>query len=386
MAYPSPIYSSANPAVDQLFGREFAAYQSTQAARERAAQEEIARSQIGAQYRLAQAQLQGTQADRDYNRLFREREFQSREKGDEARNALYRDQLKIQQQAADTDKAWKVPRTDLESERRKQAIIDANAAANNDAQRANALLQINIDAAVAAEKKKLPWGAGNLGGVTAANLDDLTHPARKEINKRAFDTVRTQLLAEKGGALNSLIPDPDNFTFKPVQFDSQGNVMAAPFKAPGGTPVDFDYMGNPVAPVSPGVAAGLGPVTPTVTPDAATANPAALGPTAQAVMAVGQPLVDRTMSSAADMFGIKAPTLSPPIAPQTIQVPVDEAHFLEMSAADAAEAERQLRAIPPEQRGAAAAAIRDNLMKSGRATLRVRIPPMHEILRDTNFN
>jgi hypothetical protein len=355
-------YASTHPAIDSLFSREFAQRQGQVAAQEAERQRQVARDQIRAQERLAEAQLRDAQAQREYSNLFREREFQAREKGEAERNALLKRQL-------DIDEKWKVPRADLESERRKQAIIYDNANAINDAQRANALLQINIADAVAAAKKALPWGAGNLGGVTADNLDDPTHPARKAINKRAFDTVRTQLLAEKGGALNSLIPDPDTFTFKPVQFDSQGNVVSAPFKAPVGTSRDFDYMGNPV---DPGVAAGLGtrenPIV--MQPTVVTGNPSALGPTAQAI----QTLVDRAMSSAADMFGIKAPAVAPAVTPGTpslrrLVVVNGRETVVLLTPEDDAELQRQLIAIPAEQRPAAYKAIIGQLLQGRRAVL-----------------
>src|SRR5438552_3090447 len=201
-------FASTNPAVGQLFAAEFAQRQAQRQADQQAAQNALAGQQIRAQQALAQAQLQGAQSDREYNRLFREREFQAKEQGDKERNALFEKQLAI-------DKAYKEgltgggARTAIDEERRKQAIIDANANANNDAQRANAPFQINFVSAIAAAIENLPVWAGLFGGTKSANLEDPKHPARRAIQKQSFDAVRSQLLAEKGGALNSLIPDPD---------------------------------------------------------------------------------------------------------------------------------------------------------------------------------
>jgi len=372
MAQP---FSSGNPVVDALFSREFAQRQAEQAALEAAATRGVQRQQIQAQSELARAQQQSTAQQQQYNNLFREREFQSREKGDEERNALFKRQLDIQEKAT---------RTSTDEERRKALIIDRNATAINDAQRANALYKINFEKSLAAEKANRT-GLFGLGS-TAAKLDDPNNVDRKKIQNQAFDTVRQQLLSEKGGALDNLIPDPDSFTFKPVQYDETGKAIALPLPTP--TPTTgtggYDYMGNPV---DVGAAAGLGPAKPVIAPDA-TPNAAGLGPVraspsfatpsgaqpggmtfspnadAATIAGLGiQPVVDKFLGSAANMFTVRAP------APAIIRIPIQGLGLMEVSQADAEEAERQLRSVPPENVAATAAAIRDGLLKSGRARI-----------------
>jgi len=345
MAQP---FSSGSPVIDALFSREFAVRQADQAAAEAAAARAIQRQQIQAQSDLARAQQQSTAQQNEFNNLFR---MQS----ESERNALFKRQLDIDEKA-------RIPRTDLETERRKAAIIDANAAANNDAQRANALLQINIDSAVAAAKKDLPWGAGNFGGVTAANLDDPTHPARKAINKLAFDKVRTQLLSEKGGALNSLIPDPDTFTFRPVQYDETGKAIALPIPsiaptAGGG----YDYMGNPINP------AGLGPsAAPAVVPVPTTASSGGPG--------VGDMFKAALIGAMPSVFGATATPKKAPVAPQpSVRRAFGNSTVL-LTPEDDATLARQLLAVPAEQRPAAYRAMVDQWLQSGRA--RIMAPPV----------
>src|SRR6266576_3876836 len=93
-------FASTNPAVGQLFGLEFAQRQAQRQADQQFAANLTAQQQIRAQAALAQAQQQSNAQQQQYNNLFREREFQSREKGDKERNALFEKQLGI-------DKAYK---------------------------------------------------------------------------------------------------------------------------------------------------------------------------------------------------------------------------------------------------------------------------------------
>jgi len=352
--YNFPAYASTHPAIAQLFANEFAQRQAVQQASQAQAAQETARAQIAAQSRLAEAQLRGQQQSQDQANLFRMQELKSREDAEAVR-------AKIAQQNADTEQKFRAG----PAARSQVDIDEANASSEALAEQFNAAYQTRLKTATATIE------AARKTALNDYKIIPFTASATKEINAK-----HDQLLKDSEDKITQEILDisiknaPGVIGFDPLskKFRSLKLGGGTPFKAPSGTAGGFDYMGNPV---DPGAAAGLGArpavVAPVVAPDAA-ANPAALGTTAQAVMAVGQPLA------------------AAPVATQTIQVPIDKAHFMEMSAADAAEAERQLRAIPLEQRPAAAAAIRDNLMKSGRATIRVRIPPMHEILRDTNFN
>ncbi len=357
--YNFSAFGSTNPALAELFKNEFMARQGAQQAAQSQAAQETARQQIMAQSQLAQAQLQGTQSDREYNRIWKEKEFNAKEEGDKVKEGQANRLLDIQ------EKAYGVkPGEDLQ--RRKQAIIDANSTAINDAQRANALLQINTDAAVAAAKKALPMGAGLFGGPTAANLDDPNHPARQLIQKQAFDAVRSQLLAEKGGALNNLIPDPGTFTFKPIQFDETGKAIALPLPSPGsstnsaalGAPpkTGYDDSGNADA------------------PGGTLSNPAALGsmsPQTQAIASVAQPVINKVLGSAADMFGIKAPTVATPapvIGQPSVKRLLGSATVL-LTPEDDAALQRQLVSVIPEQRPAAYKAIVGQLLQSRRAVM-----------------
>jgi hypothetical protein len=343
-------FASTNPAVGQLFASEFAQRAAQRQTDQQAAANEIARQQIMAQSQLAQAQLRGQQQSQDQANLFRMQQLTSQEKAEEARN-------KILQQQADTDKAARVPRTDLEAERRKSEIIDANAAAINDAQRANALYQIEVNKRVADAK-----AAGHLF-TWEKSFDDPNHPVRQKINRDAFDAVYLGLKSEKGTA-QSLIPDPDTFTFKPVQYDETGKAIVPPkptLKPPGD-------------PSNPGAAAL--DATPNVAPPDAAANPAALGPMspeAQAITAVGQPIVDKVLSSAADMFGIKAPVTAPVAPTATLGTPSVRrllgSTTVLLTPEDDAVLQRQLIAIPAEQRPAAYKAIIGQLLQSRRAVL-----------------
>src|SRR5436190_4774310 len=358
---PTP-YASGSPIVDSLFGREFANYQVEDRARQQAAANEIARQQIMAQSELARAQQQSNAQQQQYNNLFRERDFAAKEKGDEERNALFKRQL-------DSDEKARVPRTDLEAERRKNAIIDANSTAANDASRANALFKINLEEALKTAKAGLHWYT--MGGPSAANLDDPAHPAYRAIQKQVFDRVRNQLLSEKGGALNNLIPDDQTFEFKPVQFDDKGNAIVAPYKAPPGSiGSGFDYMGNPIA--SAANPAALGPTVPTI-PGTSTVAPDY--DSASFLKAIIQPSVNKAFSSMADMFGIKAPatpTVQPATSPSVKRLLVDAAGretSVMLTPADDAELQRQLIAIVPEQRPAAYRTIIGQLLQNGRALM-----------------
>ena len=361
-SYDIAPFSSTNPAIDALFTREFAQRQADREAVAKAAAGAIARSQIGAQSQLAQAQLEQAQAQQQYNNLFREREFQAKEAGDKIREEQINKQLEI-------DKAWKVPRTDLESERRKQAIIDANANNVNDAARANALYQIALEAELARAKKEdvSKFMPGLRGGPTIEQLDDPNHPVRRALNKKVFDSVYRQLVAEKGGTVQAVVPDPATFTFKPIQFDETGKSIALPLPAPKPTipndnPAGLGTIPDVSTTVTPAYGGpGTTSFVPRVdlsnfssVPTTANPNPAALGVTVQ--LAAPQPSVRRLLGNTAILL-----------------TPEDDATL-----------QRQLLSIPAEQRPAAYRAMVEQWFQSGRARLAPTVPIAPE--PEPNYN
>ncbi len=348
--YP-PAFGSTSPALQNLFANEFAQRRAQAETDANLNATETARQQILAQQQLANAQLQAAQSDKEYNRLFREREFAAKEEGDKVREGQT-------DTALATDKAYREGlisgggKTSVDAERRKQAITDANSAAVNDSQRANALYQINVDAAVAAAKKGLPMGAGLFGGTTAAQLDDPNHPARKLINKAAFDQVRSQLLAEKGGALNSLIPDAQTFTFKPVQYDETGKAIALPVPTPGAGAAQSaaGMQDNPAALGVPLTA----PAAQGATQSSTGGAPAGMGDGASALFQMGAPVVTSAIGAMANMLGPNTGTASPMYGSDptdTVPLPAPggngNVHVPRQAAIDL---RMKLNAMPPEAR------------------------------------
>jgi len=345
MAQP---FSSGNPVVDALFSREFAQRQAEQAALEAAATRGVQREQIQAQSQLAQAQQRSAAQQQEYNNLFRMQDLQQRADAQKSYEALTKRQLDIQEKGG--------TRPAIDEETRKRQIIDANATAINDAQRANALYKINFEKSLAEAKAKRTGFLWTGLGSTAGVYDDPKTTDYKKVQNETFERVRQQLLSEKGGALNNLIPDPDTFVFKPVQYDETGKAIALPLPTPTPTAPSGDV----------GAAAGLGPATPA--PTAPTPG-LSLGDNIDAslLFRAVEPAVRQSIGNAADMFGVQAPKM--------VTIPTPSGN-LELSETDALEAQRQLQSVPIEQRAATAAAIRDQLIKSGRARLRMRIPQM----------
>lgn len=269
-------FASGNPAVDALFTREFANRQAQRQEDAQAAADATARAQIMAQSQLARAQLEQSAQQAEYNRLFREREFQAKEAGDKVREEQGNKLLKIQEAAygvgPERDKA-----------RRAQAVIDANSNAINDAARANAMFDVEMEKALTKAKGDLHfWNS-------SAPYNNPNSPEYRALQQKTFAAIRSNLLAEKGGALNNLIIDPNTFKFHPIQYDAEGKAIAAPVPVP-----------------APAPAPGL------------TANPAALGTSggltnaekAGMVGTVGGSLVSKGLGALADMFKIQAPTTS----------------------------------------------------------------------------
>lgn len=350
MAQP---FSSGSPIIDQLFSREFAQRQAEQAALEAAATRGVQRQQIQAQSDLARAQQQSTAQQQEYNNLFRMQELGSREKAEADRNTLLKRELDIREKAS---------RVSTDEERRKAAIIDANAAAVNDAQRANALYKINFDKMLTAEKAKRTGFLGTGLGSTAGVFDDPKSPDYKKVQNQAFDTVRTQLLAEKGGALNSLIPDPDTFTFRPVQYDETGKAIALPIPSTSGTVGGgYDYMGNPINP------AGLGPSA------APAAVPAAPTTTSSGGPGVGDMFRAALVGAMPSVFGATATPKGAPVPQPSVRRAFGNSTVL-LTPEDDATLARQLLAVPAEQRPAAYRAMVDQWLQSGRA--RIMAPPV----------
>lgn len=289
-------FSSTNPAIDALFTREFANRQAQRQEDVQAAADATARAQIAAQSELARAQMQQAASQYDYNRLFKEREFQAKEAGDKVREEQYNRLLGIQEAAYGV-------KPGMDKQRRAQAIIDANANASNDASRANAMFEIELNNQLAADAKKRGW-FGGLGKPLDKNSTEY-----RALANTAFQTVRRNLLAEKAGALNNIITDPDTFRFNPVQFDEQGNVIPGAYKAPEDVRKanQFDAMGNPITPVTPSastatpIAGGL--FGPMYTRSSGLTDAEKLGAASRVI----SPIVTKGFSSLADLFKVGTP-------------------------------------------------------------------------------
>lgn len=349
-------YSSTHPAIDALFAREFAGRQLDQAAAEAAAARAVQRDQIRAQQELAQSQLQASQRQQEMSNLFRME--QAREQ-----NRQVTRQLDIDEEYKKGILAKPPATTTTDAERRKAAIIDANANAVNDAARANALYKIALDAEIArAKEKDVGWFGGALGGTKPAQFDDLNDPLRKALNKKVFDSVWAKLISEKSGAVQSVLPDPETFTFKPVQYDDNGKAIALPLPSP-------TSQSNP---------AGLGLMTPPESVEEINIDRYRAPRDLSAFSSV--PV--EPIGAAADMFKIGTPA---PAAPQTqtVRRPFGTATIL-ISPTDDADLARQLLAIPAEQRPAAYRNIVDQWLRAGRASLVT--PPATQIPTEPEIN
>ncbi len=278
MAFDRQPFASTHPAINALFAAEFAQSQAQRQAEAQAMANETARAQIGAQTQLAQSQMRQAQVQQDYNNLFREREFQSRSAAEQARQKLYEDQLKIER-----DKIGPTRET-LMKEVRAQQIIDANATAVNDARRANAMHQIELEKEIAAAKKGLYWSSSK------AVYDDKKSAEYRALENKVHQNVRRALLAEKGGALNNIVADPNTFIFSPVQFDAEGKVIISP--APTAVTVP-----DPAALATSSATTPSGGLT--------------QGEKIGAVTAIGGELVKKGLNSLADMFKIGGTTATP---------------------------------------------------------------------------
>lgn len=337
-----PAYASTHPAIAQLFANEFAQRQAGQQAQQEAAKNALLGQQVEAQSKLAQAQLRAANEQQQYNNLFRIAEFKDRQASGDEQRKLFTRQLDIDEKA-------RVPRTDLEAKRREAVIIDSNAAAINDAQRANALFKISFDKLLSDEKQKRSGFLWTGWGATAGRLDDPKSPEYRAIQNQAFNTVRNQLLAEKGGALNSLIPDADTFTFKPVQYDETGKAIALPLPSPAPTSV----MPNQ-------------PPTGSQVPFTMTPPQTQEAPPSSLDTLVGSSIFNMAIPRFSGATAAPMPSVHVPVRGGT----------LEMSSQVASEIEQQLRGIAPEFRAAAASTLQDQLLKSGRARLISEIPEL----------
>lgn len=349
MAYAAPIFSSGNPTVDQLFGREFGVRQLEQAAQLESKRDATLRQQIMAQERVAQAQLAGQQQQQREANLFRMSELQDRRDQSAERNRLFGEQVAV-------EKAYKEGLLKKPGERSATDIEAFNADSETIANQLNALYQNKLSVGEAAAKKTyedalaLPQNTGwwdNMGGgaskkvkaaydQTLAVLQDKTLNEVNEIAIRYYpqasfkvDTVGKKFLPVRiGGAPSATQPPRDDAAPLVVP------VTPAPGPTTQASPVPFN-----MAPAPTGEPTGPG------------------NPGAWMMNKLG--------------FGPKAAPVAP--AAPMIQIPVPDG-VIEMSAQDADEMQRQLGSVAPEQRDATAAAIFGQLSKSGRARLIARPP------------
>ena len=138
-----------------------------------------------------------------------------------------------------------------------------------------------------------------------------------------------------------------------------------------GAKYPYDEFGNPINP------AALGSAKPAITP---TALPSDVSEKAAAASQVIQPVVNKALSSLADLFRLQAPATVSTVAPSSPSVKrLLGNDTVLLTPADDAELQRQLMAVVPEQRPATYRAIIDQLLRSQRAVLQSLAPGTFEI-------
>lgn len=388
MPYTKPVYASGNPTVDQLFGREFSAWQAEDKGRQADEANQVARAQIAAQAQLAQAQQRANIDQQQYANLFRMQELTSREKSEAERNRLFGRQIDVQEKGLTAGRdATSDARKDAAKEAQKFAVNTAN----TDAKAAAAKYQDIYDSAVNEAVRKAKedvWGyvPGAQGRMDV--FDKPGSPERLAFEALAWDRAIGGLKGDKtAGGL--VIPNFKTRTFHPVQYDSEGNPIGAPFTAPPGTPDVYDEFGNPKTKPDLGTASGLG-TTPAVVTPVVPANPAAIGtPASESWMSrlsrfqynpTGAPRVPPVApvnpaalgvapTEVAPVEPVAAPVVAPTVgAPQVRRRLGNGNDTVLISAEDDAELSRQLAAVVPEQRPAVYAVIVGQWLKSGRAS------------------
>lgn len=339
-------FASTHPAIDALFAREFANRQAQREEDAKAAADATGRAQIAAQSQLAQAQLQEAQQQADYNRLFREREFQAKEAGDKIREAQANRGLDIQ------EKYFGV-RPGLADETRKNDIATANAQAKAAAARVQDAYESSLETALNAEAgARTHW---YMPGDKAAHrkvLDDPMNPDRQKIEQDTWNLITSGLKNDKTGAGSLIIPDFKTRTFKPVQYDSAGNLNTGPYTT--GKPNEYDYLGNPVA--NP---AALGAKVTVMPPSVITGS----APTTTASGDSNLADIFRVMAIGAmpSVFGAtKTPAAAPIVPAPSVRRTFSNASVLLTPEDDAMLTRQPLETVP---------ALVEGWLRSGRATL-----------------
>ena len=245
-------FASTHPAIDALFTREFAQSQADREAAARAAASSIARAQIGAQSQLAQSQLEEARAQQDYNRLFREREFQARQDAEKVRQGQVDRQLGILEKGT----------PNVETERERVRIASINAAAQAAAARFKAAYDAALETNLAAGKKsdvESLWLNGLWPGSTKTIDDawtDPKYPKRQKVEMETWNSVLGKL--QKDPELQFVIPDPKNRVFRPAQLDSAGKLII-PAVTTSDSPINPAALGaTSFAPTSPVIADASG--------------------------------------------------------------------------------------------------------------------------------
>jgi len=233
-AYDIQPFASTHPAIDALFTREFAQRQADREAAARAAAGSIARAQIGAQSQLAQEQLEEARANQDYNRLFREREFEARQDAEKVRQSQIDRQLKL-----------------YEADPEKIRISSVNAAAQAAAARYKAAYDSALETNLAAQKeadRKSMWFNGLWPGSMKELEDtwaDPNNPKRLKVETDTYNSVLRKLITDKDKDLQLVIPDPKTKTFRPAQLDASGNLVI-PTNNPAALGVTTNAVPTPV--------------------------------------------------------------------------------------------------------------------------------------------
>lgn len=344
-----PAFASTNPAVAQLFANIFATQRAADASAQAAAAQETARAQIDAQERLAQAQLAAAGQDKEYNRLFRDKQLKSQEQAEAERNRLTGRYYDILEKGG--------ARSAVVDEQQKARIKLSNAEAQAAARRFQDIYDTQLEAAVTAAKNKEKdalWGWRGLRPNDEKAIDDkwdlATNPDRMKLETDTWLNVLKQMQTDRSGSGQLVIPDQKSRRFLPALLDENGNLLGT-----GGT--TSSSSSNPAA-------LGAG-VAPTVSKADAGGDGGAfkldISPLAGLFKAPWVPATTGTYTSAAT-GAIPSPSA------MTVRRPLGDRTVL-LAPEDDATLARQLGAVPAEQRPAAYANMVEQLLKSGRARL-----------------
>ncbi len=309
-AYDRQPFASGSPVIDSLFAREFAQSQAQRQAEAQAMANATARAQIAAQSELARSQMSQSQAQQDYNNLFRTSELRSRESAERDRNALLTRQLEI-------DKAYKEGILKRPDARTQSELEEANALADAIASQLNAAYDTRVKtrkAAIEVERQRA------LSGFTPFTLDSTINTKYEQMLKDAEDQ-EFQTVLEIGTKNN-----PGQFKVDPATKRF--------------VPVRFGVPGAAVAPASNPAALGVPPIAaaPVITSGTTSLGGLTLGPNTFAPQTLTE------SASPADLFGNRTPVTPAPPMPSVRRT------FRNATVLLTPEDNALLDTVPPEQR------------------------------------